>query len=976
MAAGRKSRATMTNEYNYAMCGIAGVFSYRPFSAIPDFHDELQRTRDCMASRGPDGSGLWLSADRRVGLAHRRLSIVELSEAGAQPMATPDGRYRISFNGEIYNYRALRQHLVERGCTLRTNSDTEVLLHLFAEYGADMLKRLRGMYAFAIWDETNRSLFLARDPFGIKPLYYADDGQTFRFASQVKALLAGGAVSDARDPAGHAGFFLWGSVPEPFTTYQAIRSLRAGCSLQVADGRAPVIRSFFDLREEIATAEQQRPSVSDPHGVIAAALSDTVAHHLVADVPVGLFLSSGIDSAALAAFAADRVGGQLRTVTLGFSEFAGRHEDETRLAREIAARCGTQHMAACVSREDFANSLASLLLDMDQPSIDGVNTWLVSRVAARAGLKVALSGVGGDELFGTYPSFRQIPRMRRWLRAAAVAPLIGKVARWASAPLMERVSSPKYAGMLEYGGTVGGAYLLRRGLYMPWEVPSLMGPEAAREGLEQLSTLDELARSVHGIQSVRLQITALEMQWYMRNQLLRDADWAGMAHSLEVRTPLVDIDLFRALLPVIVARVPVPKSQMVMSAPIALPPEVVRRAKTGFSVPMSQWHRSATGRRLRGLRHWARTVDAAGLRGHRVVALVTDAYGGRGGIAGFNRDMLSAICTSPAVQEVVVMPRIAPDPSGAPPRKVSLVKSALGGKLSYVWSLLRILRGPEPVDAILCGHINLVPLATLASRWSGAPVILVIHGVDAWTAPRSWLVRRLAPRAHLVVAVSSTTRERFLGWTDVKPPVSVLPNSIKLSDFGPGTKPDYLLERYGLRNRRILLTLGRLAPHERYKGFDEVIGILPTLRRQIPDIAYVIAGDGPDRPRLEALAAHYGVADIVTFTGYVPETEKADHFRLADCYLMPSRGEGFGRVYLEALACGIPVVGSRVDGGREALRDGELGELVDPGDADDILRATRVALARGRGGVPDGLSYFASEANDVRWGKVLEAVLN
>ena len=208
------------------MCGIAGIFAYHP-SAPPVEVAETVKIREAMSARGPDGAGLWTSQDQRVSLAHRRLSIIDLSDAGAQPMGTPDQSVWVVFNGEIYNYRELRKSLEARGHHFQSRSDTEVLLHLYQEYGDGMMDRLRGMYALAIWDEVRKSLLLSRDPFGIKPLYYADDGKTLRFASQVKALLAGGAVDTSPRPAGHAGFFLWGYVPEPYTLFRPCRRDRA-----------------------------------------------------------------------------------------------------------------------------------------------------------------------------------------------------------------------------------------------------------------------------------------------------------------------------------------------------------------------------------------------------------------------------------------------------------------------------------------------------------------------------------------------------------------------------------------------------------------------------------------------------------------------------------------------------------------------------------------------------------------------------
>src|SRR5256714_3243060 len=278
------------------MCGINGIFAYNPCAGIPT-DSELLATREAMRARGPDGAGAWWSGDRRCGLGHRRLAILDLSERAGQPMASDDGRYGVTFNGEIYNYPSLRKELEAEGVVFRSMSDTEVLLHLFARDGATMVHRLRGMYAFAIWDSIARRLFLARDPYGIKPLYTANDGWTFRFASQVKALLAGGVVSRDPGPAGIVGFHLFGSVPEPFTLYRDIRALPAGHT-QWVDAAGPREPKSFSNLAAVLAAEGRRP-VSDSEvevaDIVRTAVSDSVRAHLLADVEVGAFLSAGID---------------------------------------------------------------------------------------------------------------------------------------------------------------------------------------------------------------------------------------------------------------------------------------------------------------------------------------------------------------------------------------------------------------------------------------------------------------------------------------------------------------------------------------------------------------------------------------------------------------------------------------------------------------------------------------------------------
>jgi asparagine synthase (glutamine-hydrolysing) len=569
--------------------------------------------RDRMAARGPDGGGEWYSADRRVGLAHRRLAIIDLTEAGAQPMHDPEAGNVIVFNGEIYNYRELRRELEARGVTFRTQSDTEVLLALYRVRRSDMLPKLRGMFAFALWDARQQALLLVRDSFGIKPLYYADDGRTLRFASQVKALLAAG-VDTAPDSAGHVGFFLWGHVPDPFTLYRGIRALPAGTALWVArDGERKTL-VFFDLARELREPPTAPPpkSAAEARELLRHALLGSVRHHLVADVPVGVFLSSGKDSATVAALAAEAAPGPLEALTLGFREYAGTALDETPLAAEVARRYRLRHQVRWVARDDFEGALEPLLEAMDQPSVDGVNTYFVARAAREAGWKVALSGLGGDEFFAGYPSFRDLPRAVRALRPFAAVPWLGRAVRSGASFLLRTAGlSPKWAGVLEYGGDWTGAYLLRRALSMPWELPERLDPEFVREGLERLETLPALRRSVEGLASDRLRVTALEAGWYMRSQLLRDTDWASMAHGLEVRVPLVDVEVVRTVAQLCHAGFPPTKRDLGESPRPPLPEAVLARPKTGFSVPVREWlldgreGKEARVRAARGLRGWA-----------------------------------------------------------------------------------------------------------------------------------------------------------------------------------------------------------------------------------------------------------------------------------------------------------------------------------------------------------------------------------
>lgn len=602
------------------MCGINGIFAYRSSASTPKL-EELIATRDHMRERGPDDSGHWWSNDRRVGLGHRRLSIIDLSERGHQPMESECGQYVVVFNGEIYNYPELRKSLESEGVIFRSDADTEVLLHLFRSRGGTLVHALRGMFAFAIYDRLAEQLFIGRDPYGIKPLYYADDGGTFRFASQVKALVAGRNVSKDPDPAGVVGFYLWGSVPEPHTLYREVRSVPAGCTITIDAKGAQSPRHYCSVSEIFERGGEQTAPADEIDEIIREATRESVGAHLLADVEVGVFLSAGVDSGALLGLMRDAGAAKIRAITLSFAEFEGTSEDEGPLAAQIARHYGADHVTRIVGEAEFRSDLERILESMDQPSIDGVNTWFVAKAAREAGLKVALSGVGGDEALAGYNSFTEIPRWVRRLRLLGAIPGLGAVVRRGLRSWTATRSNPKLAGLLEFGGSYEGAYLLRRGLFMPWELGELLrDPIFVEEGWLRLDPMAALRSTLGpGLRSPMSRVAALESTHYMRNQLLRDADWAGMAHSLEIRTPLVDTEMLRKVArvtPLLSGRRG--KRALARSPTLPLPPEVASRAKTGFGVPTGAWLAKAAGNptsemvsKGTGSRDWASYVMSA-----------------------------------------------------------------------------------------------------------------------------------------------------------------------------------------------------------------------------------------------------------------------------------------------------------------------------------------------------------------------------
>ena len=369
-------------------------------------------------------------------------------------------------------------------------------------------------------------------------------------------------------------------------------------------------------------------------------------------------------------------------------------------------------------------------------------------------------------------------------------------------------------------------------------------------------------------------------------------------------------------------------------------------------------------------------------RRKRVLALVSDAFGAGGGIAKFNRDLLTATSASSTVSGVVAVTRTQSTPPKDLPIKLFYDTRGAGrgshsivSKMNYIREIFHIMRQFQQVDIIICGLISLLPIAYLASRIKRAPLWFVIHGIDAWQPHRSPLVNWVARHADGVIAVSGFTKHGFHEWSDFPlENIILLPNCYDPALYGPGEKSASLLHRYGLQGKTVLMTMGRLAANEQYKGFDEIMDSLPELAKEIPNIAYLIVGDGDDKPRLQKKAEKLGVADRVVFAGYIPEMEKADHYRLADAYVMPGRGEGFGIVYLEAMACGIPTVASKLDGSRDALRNGQLGFLADPTDLKGVQQAVTQALKKEKG-IPEGLAYFSVGAYRQRTFDLLNQLL-
>lgn len=554
------------------MCGIAGLLGMT--FASDQIDQILRRMQTALKHRGPDDRGTYVSLDRQAALAHTRLSILDLSPAGQQPMSSSDGRYWITFNGEIYNFRQLRSQLEAQGEQFQSQTDTEVILKLYQRWGQLCLNHLRGMFAFAIWDDWEKTCFLARDPLGIKPLYYWKNGATLAFASEVSALLASGLPSVDLSLAGLYGYLISGSVPEPHTLIQGIHCLQAGHWLHWQAGNLNLAQ-YWKIQ-----FEPQPIAPVEAEAKVRAALVDSIQHHLVSDVPVGLFLSGGIDSCVILALAHQAQSQPIRTYSIGFEEPAW---NEANLAQQVAQQFGSDHREYTLTAAIGRSLLPGFLDSLDQPTIDGFNTFCVARLAHGDGTKVVMSGLGGDELFGGYRSFQHVPRLVQWgQHLQRLPPLkagLGLGLSWSQSAKIRRVGD-----FLQQPPTIEAAYRSFRGIFSHREACAIVRQYLPDQPLPDrpppLAVMDHSSAD---------EISHLEISRYLRNQLLRDSDVMSMAWGLELRVPLLDRDLLEAIAPIpSPLRLAAGKRLLTQAVP-ELPQWIVNRPKQGFSFPFDRW---------------------------------------------------------------------------------------------------------------------------------------------------------------------------------------------------------------------------------------------------------------------------------------------------------------------------------------------------------------------------------------------------
>ena len=599
------------------MCGICGVAFV---SRSKDAELRVRAMAAAMRHRGPDEEGFLIGDARAPGLAlgMRRLSIIDLA-GGQQPVWNETRDVSVIYNGELYNYRELRERLTMLGHRFRTQCDTEILVHAWEEWGEECLTELRGMFALALLDLRGRFataplLFLARDPLGIKPLYYTQTAEGFAFASEVRALLASGVAPKQISQDALTSYLLFGSASEPVSLVEGVFSVPPGhrMLLYVPERRrVPRARPWWDPQMSPAARDQRKPrDVDSAAKKLRPLLEDAVRAHLIADVPVGLFLSGGLDSGALAALAARAQAG-IRSFTLSFP---GTSYDEAPLARQVAERCGTQHTNVPLDGAAMLGRIDEAVAALDQPTMDGINTYFVSWAAGEVGLKVALSGLGGDELFAGYASFSNTALLKRLTRLAWFVPL---PLRRATSPLvasiigtrLSRDAAGKAVAAWTDPDTLPHPYFYARALFplgqlerlvKPRFRPSTVGADGSTLEPTWLGWLDRTASEAGKLEPVAA--TAwLEMRCYMASTLLRDTDSVSMARSLEVRVPLLDtplVEFVSALPDAARQRARTQKALLVEALAGRLPEEILGQRKKTFTLPWEEWLRGPLRPRL------------------------------------------------------------------------------------------------------------------------------------------------------------------------------------------------------------------------------------------------------------------------------------------------------------------------------------------------------------------------------------------
>jgi asparagine synthase (glutamine-hydrolysing) len=906
--------------------------------------------KDSMKHGGPDGEGIYIDDKLPLALGHRRLSLLDLTSAGHQPMSDINGSLQIVFNGEIYNFLELKKELAALGHIFKTTCDTEVILKSYLQWGKNCFQRFNGMFALAIFDKRTSQLLLARDHAGIKPLYYSIQGGKLFFASEVRAFTSLKPTWNEYEK-WKVYFLTFGHLPEPFTTLEGVTLLDKGT---VATIDLPTLL----IRQEVFCMFSFQSIINTlPEAVIAIRekLSNAVARHLISDAPIGLFLSGGIDSSLLTLLSHKTLQENLHTISIIFED---QKFSEAKYQKLVIDKTGAKHSSCLVTEEEFSNTLPDILMAMDQPSIDGINSYFICKYAHKFGLKAVLSGIGADELFGGYDSFYRTQRIRLFKMLPAF--VIG-LTRNFSEQRKKKLSFLKRKDFL-------GDYLFNRGLYTPEETALILGTSVKSIN----NTLNEL--TFPGLRKIKIDDKELvswgEQNLYMQGQLLKDIDYMSMWHGLEVRVPFLDKELVEtahSISPRVKYDLHVKKHLLIKSFADILPSDVYNRKKQGFTFPFEKWiipvqttaqrtpdfikkYEKLRSGKLQWVHYWAyllacqkEAIKYYNKEFKKVLFLNLSAFRFTGGIEKFNRAFLKALTDFQAEGKLIANCLSVYDYSVDPLYfDKKNYRGFKGNRIKFVFSALK---EASKYNTIVLGHINLSLIGWgIKKMFAHKNIILVTHGIEVWDQLKG-VKSYVMQNADSVLAVSTFTKEAIVKTHKISPEkITVFSNTIDPYFSYPKEfkKPEYLMKRYGINETdSIIFTLTRLSATEKYKGYDKVIDVLPYLKNCVPHAKYIIAGKADETESLRLLGMQQAndLVDTVLLTGFIKEEEVVDHFLLADVFVMPSRKEGFGIVFIEAMACGLPVIAGNKDGSADALQQGALGQLIDPDSDAEMFQA-------------------------------------
>lgn len=910
----------------------------------------MTNMRDSMLHGGPDDAGNYHDSEFPLALGVRRLSLLDLSMLGHQPMQSNDADYVIAFNGELYNFAAIKKELQLLGHHFVSGADTEVVLHAYMQWGSEAFSKFNGMFALAIWNKTNNSLVLARDHAGMKPLYYFLDKEKKQlyFASEIRAFKALNAAWP-EDEHWRIHFLAYGHMPEPHTTLSQVRSLPKGSWLQVELPSFNTSSNHWYKLPEFT----QKISGEAASEALRQTLSQSVERHLVSDAPLGIFLSGGIDSSLIALLAAKQSKQQLTTLSIDFDSPS---YSEKKYQDIIAQQIRSTHHSYLITQQHFEEQLPDILKALDQPSNDGINSYFICQYAKQAGLKAVLSGIGGDELFGGYPSFNR----QKWIKPLQwMGPVLG-LSKIIEQDWAKRFSYLRYASK-------ESVYLFNRGYFTIEQIASLSGFD-----VQQVKDVLRINQKSAPTETGMAGVSRMEQDYYLQNQLLRDTDTMSMWHSVEVRIPFLDKEVVQVCQQTEDAtrfNQKTPKHFLVRSFKDLLPAEISHRKKMGFVFPLEQWMQKVS---IRGLcqpalfkfekqfkkgtmkwsRYWAYLLSTGQpIQLHaaekRILFASLRTFSAMGGIEKFNRAFAMALQENAQQYNWQVTHISAYDTQ--PDQRYFSSAGFIGFGKNRVRFMAHFLQNQHAYDTHIMGHINLSALLFASTVLSGRKKrrILITHGIEVWHRLKMFQAKALRASSE-IWSVSSYTAEKIRTLNAaLLPPIRIFPNTLDPFFYERAEKDNKATaSAANTLAPGYLLTISRLASTEQYKGYDQVIQALPQLLPQFPNLVYVLGGSGdePERKRLEQLIQQLGLQKHVVLAGFIPENDLHTFYENAAAFVMPSRKEGFGIVFVEAAWSGIRVIAGNADGSPEALLHGQLGTLIDPGSIAELSAALLSAL--------------------------------